>query len=104
MGFWETWAVEDDGYSRGREERENVGITYYVNERGWLKRARENKTQLTMATSGHINITLQLLKAFMIRVGGVNTHIYIWSELTREGGEMKLVEQTQAVPFKVCLK
>lgn len=76
-GFWETWAVEDDGYSRGREERENVGITYYANERGWLKRACENKTQLTMATSDHINITLQLLKAHMIMVGGINTHIYM---------------------------
>lgn len=28
--------VEDDGYSRGREERENGGITCYVKERGWL--------------------------------------------------------------------
>lgn len=26
--------VEDDGYSRGREERENGGITLYVHERG----------------------------------------------------------------------
>lgn len=31
--------VEDDGYSRGREERENGGITCYVNERGRLIRA-----------------------------------------------------------------
>lgn len=31
--------VEDDGYSRGREERENGGITRYVNERGWLIKA-----------------------------------------------------------------
>lgn len=55
--------VEDDGYSRGREERENGGITRYVNERGRLIRARENNQQLTMATSGHINISLQHMKA-----------------------------------------
>lgn len=57
-GFW-----EDDGYSRGREERENGGITCYVNEREWLIRAREYNQQLTVSKSGHINLRLRQLKA-----------------------------------------
>lgn len=43
--------VEDDVYSRGREERENGGITHHMNEAGRLKRARENNQQSTMITS-----------------------------------------------------
>lgn len=50
--------VENDGYSRGGEERENGGITCYVNKRGCLIRAWENNQQLTMAMSSHINITV----------------------------------------------
>lgn len=40
-----------DVYSRGREERENVGITRHVNETGQAKRAQENNQQSTMITS-----------------------------------------------------
>lgn len=40
-----------DVYSRGREERENVGITRHVNETGQAKRAQENNQQSTMVTS-----------------------------------------------------
>lgn len=66
--------VEDDGYSRGREERENGGITCYVNERGRLRRARENNQQLTMATSSHINLRLGQLKACPHDRGGRRKH------------------------------
>lgn len=89
MGFsrWNDWGeeteksrdfgrrgVEDDGYSRGGEKRENGGITCYVNERRRLFRARENHQQLKMTTSGHINIRLQQLKACPHDSGGRREH------------------------------
>lgn len=65
--------VEDDVYSRGREERENGGITCYVNERGGQLRAREIHQQQTM-TLGHINIRLRQPKARPHVSGGRRKH------------------------------
>lgn len=39
-------------FSQGRKEK-NGGITFYVNERGWLIRVQEYNQQSTMFTSLH---------------------------------------------------
>lgn len=61
-----------DVYSRGREERENVGITRHVNETEQAKRAQENNQQSTMVTS---KITQQLKSCLYDEVEGRNTEI-----------------------------
>lgn len=68
------WGFEDDGYSRRREERENGGITCYMNEAGRQIRARENNQQLTTATSGHINIRLWRLRTCLYDQGRRGEH------------------------------
>lgn len=75
-----------DVYSRGREERENVGITRHVNETEQAKRAQENNQQSTMV---NIKITQQLKSCLYDEVGGGNTDRMTKSRITGKTSHFK---------------
>lgn len=66
VGFW-----EDDGYSR--EERENGGITCYVNEREWFIRENNQQFNNGYIRSRQCKIVAAESMPICIKVGGENT-------------------------------